>query len=109
MDRRSRRDQGQARQEAEDRSQGCGISLETDAGRSLSSSLGTESGESGSATAAVAPASIGADAYPDHESTASAGHERRSALEIEAVERTEASRAGEVGVSSLGQQTQERV
>ena len=43
------------------------------------------SGESRSATTTMAPASVGADAHADHEPTASAGHERRQALEVEAV------------------------
>ena len=50
--------------------------------------LGTESGESGSAPTVVAPTSVGADAHADYEPTASAGHERRKALEVEAVEQT---------------------
>jgi transposase len=36
----------------------------------------TGSGESGSATTAVAPSSVGADAHADHESVAGLGHER---------------------------------
>src|SRR5215831_12178953 len=73
MDRRSRRDRGPTRQEAEDRSRGCQTSAKADARRSLSENLGTESRESGSATTAVAPASDGADAHADHEPIASAG------------------------------------
>ena len=53
--------------------------------RSLSTNLGTESGESGPATTTMAPASVGADAHADHEPTSSAGHERRQAREVEAV------------------------
>src|SRR5262249_43358226 len=85
VDWRSRRDRGQARQEAEDRPRGCETSTEADARRSLSANLGTECGESGPATTAVAPASVGADAHADHEPTSGAGHERRPALEVEAV------------------------
>ena len=44
-------------------------------------SLGTESGEPGSATTSVAPASAGADAHADHESAAGASDERGLSLE----------------------------
>ena len=61
-----------------------------------------ESGESGSATTVVAPASLGADAHADHESIAGVGDERRLSLEEKTVQRTRASAAREAGVSSLG-------
>src|SRR6516165_7030270 len=109
MDRRSGRDRGPTGQEAKDRSRGCQTSAEADARRSLSENLGTESRESRSATTAVAPTSDGADAHADHEPTSSAGHERREALEVEAVEQTGTSRIRSIGVRSLGQSTPERV
>src|SRR5712692_12009816 len=87
----------------------CPTPTQADAGEQLSANLGTRSGESGSATTAVAPASVGADAHADHESAAGVGHERRQALEEKAVERTGASRVGEVGVGSLGQPATARV
>ena len=59
---------------------------DVDARKSLSENLGTESGESGSAATAVASPSVSADAYQDHESTSSVGHERRPTLEEKAVE-----------------------
>ena len=70
-------------------------SAEVDARRSLSRNLGTESGESGSAPTVVAPTSVGADA--DHKPAAGAGHERRKALEVEAVEQTGTSRIRSIG------------
>src|SRR5262249_19515604 len=88
VDRRSGRDCGATGQEAEDGPRGCATSAEANARRSLSQNLGTESGESRPATTAVAPTSHGADAHADPEPDASAGHERREALEIEAVEPT---------------------
>src|SRR5206468_10351752 len=45
-------------------------------------------GESGSATTAVAPSSIGADAHADHESAAGVGDERGLSLEEKTVQRT---------------------
>jgi hypothetical protein len=72
---------GQASEEAEDRPQGCPTLTPADAGKQLSAILVTGSGESGSATAVVAPASLGADAPADHESTAGVGDERRLSLE----------------------------
>src|SRR4029077_20111105 len=63
VDRRSRGDQGQPRQEAEDRSERCAAVVAADAGRSLSADLGTQSRESRYAATAVAPAPAGADAY----------------------------------------------
>jgi hypothetical protein len=46
---KSRRDQGQASQEAEDRPQGCTTLASVDAGRQLSADLGAGPRESGSA------------------------------------------------------------
>src|SRR5262249_14741794 len=109
MDRRSRRDRGPTGQEAKDRSRGCQTSVEADARKSLSENLGTESRESRSATTAVAPTSDGADAHADHEPIASAGHERREALEVEAMEQTGTSRIREIGIRPLGQPTSKRV
>jgi hypothetical protein len=51
------------------------IVAEAAAGKSLPSHLGTESGESGSAATALAPASAGTDADTNHESAAGRGHE----------------------------------
>jgi len=65
--------------------------------------------KSGSATAVVAPASVGADAHANHESTAGAGHERRLSLEEEAVQRTRTSAVREALVGSLGQSAAARV
>src|SRR5215813_456203 len=71
--------------------------------------MGTQSGESGSAATTVAPASAGADAHTDHESAASASHERRQTHEKEAVERTGTSVARKAGARSLGQPASARV
>ena len=68
-----------------------------------------EPGESGSATTAVAPASVGADAHADHESAAGAGHERRLSLEEKTIQRTGTSAVREARVSSLGQSAPARV
>ena len=72
------------------------LSAEAAAGKSLSSNLGAESGESGSTAVAVASASAGSDADQDHESAAGHRHERRETLEEEAVERARSGRAGEI-------------
>ena len=71
--------------------------------------LGTEPGESRSATTAMAPSSDGADAHADHESVAGVGHERGLSLEEKTIQRTRANRVGEARVSSLGQPTPARV
>jgi transposase len=55
------------------------------AGRSLSGDLGSELGEPRSATTVVASAPLGAGAYPDYESFASRGLERRPSLQEEVV------------------------
>src|SRR6187549_2096258 len=102
MDRESRRDQGQASQEAEDRSRRCTTSAEAHAGRSLSAHLGTESRESGSAATAVASASVGADAHANHESVAGLSDERRQTLEEQAVERTGPGTVRETSIGFLG-------
>src|SRR5206468_4434470 len=62
-------------------------------------------GESGSATTAVAPSSIGADAHTDHESVAGVGHERGLSLEEKTVQRTGATEwRGLVGPQPSGYQ-----
>src|SRR5215813_10667896 len=71
--------------------------------------MGTQSGESGSAATAVASPSVGADAHADHESAASASHERRQTHEKEAVERTGTSGARKADARSLGQPASARV
>src|SRR5205823_6104036 len=58
MDRRPRGDQDEASQETEDRPRTCPTYAEAAAGKSVSSNLGARSGESRSATTAVAPASV---------------------------------------------------
>ena len=78
-------DPDQARTQAEDGSPGCAVDSAVAAGRSLPEDLGTELGEPGSAATAVAPASHGAGAHADHESVASGGAERRTALQEEVV------------------------
>src|SRR5258705_6447414 len=70
--------------------------------------LGAGSGESGSATTFVAPASVGADAHADHESVAGVGDERGLSLEEKTVQRTGASAVRKARVSSLGQSTPAR-
>ena len=75
VDRGSVEDQGQAGAKAEDGPPGCRAAAATAAGGSLSSGVGTQSGESRSASTAVASASAGADAHADHESIAGRGHE----------------------------------
>src|SRR6202790_4339710 len=109
MDRGSRRDQGQAREKEEERSRRCPANAEAAAGKSVSSNLGTQSGESGSATTVVAPASVGADAHADHESVAGVGHERGLSLEEKIVQRKRKSTVREAHVGSLGQSTSARV
>ena len=79
-DRRCREDPDETRTQAEDGSSGRAVDSAVDAGRSFSEDLGTERGESGSAATAVASASHGAGAHADHESVASGGAERRTAL-----------------------------
>src|SRR6267143_3503743 len=71
--------------------------------------MGTEPGESVSATTAVAPASVGADAHANHESVAGVGHERGLSLEEKTVQRTGTSTVSEAHVGSLGQSTPTRV
>src|SRR5215472_8333299 len=81
-------DPKQAGEETKDRPQRCPTAAAVAFGRSLSPSLGTESGESGSAATALAPTSAGADAHADPESAAGAGNERRLALEEKTLQRT---------------------
>jgi hypothetical protein len=50
--------------------------------KQLSANLGTESGELGSATTGVEPASVGAVAHADHESAAGASREGLSLVEL---------------------------
>ena len=109
VDWRSSPGQGQTRAEAKNRPRRCSAFAEIGAGRSLSTDLGTQSGESRSSATAVASASAGADADADHESAASAGNEREPVLEGEALERTRASRIGKASVSLLGQPPSARV
>jgi hypothetical protein len=52
---------------------------------------GYGSGESGSATTSLAPASVGADAHANHESVAGAGDERGLSLEEKTIQRTRTS------------------
>jgi hypothetical protein len=59
--------------QAEDGSAGCTTDFAVAAGGSFPADLGAELGESRSAATAVAPASHGAGAHADHESTASRG------------------------------------
>src|SRR6266481_2557003 len=108
MDRRSRGDQGQACQE-EDRPRRCPTLAQVAAGKSFSSNLGARSGKSRSAATVVAPASVGADAHADHESTAGAGDERGLSLEEKTVQRAGTSAVREALVSSLGQSALARV
>src|SRR6516162_1336427 len=70
----------------QERSSRCRAHLETDDGRTLSTGVGTRSGESRSAAAVVASAPLGTDAHAGHESVASCGAERRSAAEKGTVE-----------------------
>ena len=86
VDRRSSGDPSQAGAQAEERSVRCPTHTEVDAGRYLSSHLGANSGESGSTTAGVAPASPGGNANSSHESAPSRGHERRHTTQTGAVE-----------------------
>src|SRR5215472_5960257 len=87
MDRRSGGDPSQARTQAEERSVRCPTHIEVDGGRNLSSHLGANSGESGSTTAGVAPASPGGNANSGDESAPGRGHERRHTAEEGAVDR----------------------
>src|ERR1700690_4123921 len=103
MDRQCSGNKDPTSKKAEDRPCRCSPVAEAAVGKSLSSNLGTESGESGSTAVAVAPASISSDADQDHESAAGHCHERRETLEEEAVERARSGRAGEIPVSALGQ------
>src|ERR1700730_8650976 len=98
-----------ARPEAENRPPGCPTFAEVAAGKSLSSNLGTESGESGSAATALAPASAGADADTDHESAAGRGEEGRQAREEQTVQRTGTSADIETLLGSRGQSATERI
>src|SRR5580700_1687380 len=101
VDWRSRRDTKQARAQAEDRPSGCGVAVAVAGGESFSPNLGTECGESRSATTALAPASAGADADPSEESTAGHRFERRITTPERAVEQARASAAGSAAVGAL--------
>src|SRR6267154_1045325 len=103
MDWRCSRDQQTASAQAENRPRGCPTFAEVTTGKSLSSNLGTESGESGPTTTALAPASPSADADTGHESAASGGDERGLSLEEKTVQRTGTNSVGEALVGSLGQ------
>ncbi|MGB2663588.1 MAG: hypothetical protein WAK48_06275 [Candidatus Acidiferrum sp.] len=82
---------------------------EADAGKYLSSNLCTKPRQSGSATTAVAPASVGADAHANPESTAGAGDERGLSLEEKTIQRKGASAVREARLGSLGQSAPARV
>src|ERR1700722_18744125 len=88
MDWRCSGDQQTASTQTKDGPRGCPTLAEVATGKSLSSNLGTESGESGSAATALAPASAGADAHADYESATGRGDERGLSLEEKAVQRT---------------------
>ena len=59
--------------------------------------------ENRSEAAAVAPASVGADAHADHESTAGVGDERGLSLEEKTIQRTRTNSLRETLVGSVGQ------
>ena len=69
----------------------------------LPADLGAELGEPRSAATAVAPAPHGAGAHADHESAASGGAERRTALQEEVVAGTRTRATGVVPVGSVGE------
>src|SRR5579864_7219060 len=75
VDRRPRGDQGRTRSQAEDGPRGCSTLVEAVAGRSFSARVGPRSGESGSASAAVASTSAGADEDSGHEPVAGRRYE----------------------------------
>ena len=92
-----------ARPEAENRPRGWSPAVEVAPGKSFSSHLDTESGESGSAATALAPASAGADADTNHELAAGRSDERRLSLEEKTVQREGTSPARKASARSLGQ------
>ena len=75
---------------------------------SLSTDLGTQSGESGSATTALAPTSAGADANQSQEPVAGHRPERRSATQERVVEQGGVSPVRVAGFGSLEQATPAR-
>ena len=68
----------------------------------FSANLGTKPEESRSQATVVAPASLGADAYTDHESVTGLGHERGLSLEEKTVQRTGTSAIRKALVGALG-------
>ena len=78
MDWRCSGDQQTASTQTKDGPRGCPTLAEVATGKSLSSNLGTESGESGSAATALASASAGADAHADYESATGRGDGTRA-------------------------------
>src|SRR6266516_5679649 len=103
MDRGRRRDSYEARTQAEDGSPGRAADSAINTGGSLSGDLGSELGEPRSATTVVASAPLGAGAYPDHESVASRGSERRPSLQEEVVSRSRTGTTGRVPISPMGE------
>src|SRR5258708_19151918 len=109
MDWRCSGDQQTASTQTKDGPRGCPTLAEVATRKSLSSNLGTESGESRSAATALAPASAGADAHADYESTTGRGDERGLSLEEKAVQRKGTSTARETLVGSPGPASPGRV
>src|SRR6266516_1143820 len=108
MDRGRRRDSYEARTQAEDGSPGRAADSAINTGGSLSGDLGSELGEPRSATTVVASAPLGAGAYPEHESVASRGSERRTSLQEEVVSRSRTGTTGRVPISPMGEPSPER-
>src|ERR1700682_181370 len=102
MDRGRRSDPYEASTQAEDGSPGCPADSAINAGKSLSADLGGELGESRSTATAVASASHGAGAHPDHESAAIRSPERRATLQEEVMAGGPAGKTGVVYPLSPG-------
>src|SRR5580692_713504 len=103
MHRRRSRDPDEASTQAEDGSPGRATDPTIAAGKPVSADLGAELGKPGSAATALAPAPHGAGAHSNHESAASRGAQRRTALQEALVAGPRTRATGIVPVGSVGQ------
>src|SRR5271167_2067288 len=101
VDWRPSRDSGPASTQAEDRPPGCRTLIAVAGGGSLSTDLGSESGESRSAAAALASASAGADADASQEPAPGHCPERRNTMPERVVEQAGAGPVRVAGVGTL--------
>src|SRR5262249_49384767 len=97
--------QDHASEEAEDGSPRCSTLVKAAVGRTLSSSVGTGHGKSGSTAANLASPSNGAGPDTDHESVAGDRYERRDTTQIGPVEQARPGAVGVIHAWSLGYAT----